>query len=462
MAARTKETPYRVVTKDAPHESFGKLEVEFIPIRRFKEVKRNARTHSKKQIEQIVSSIRRFGWTCPLLVDEHGNIIAGHGRLQAAIRLGLAKVPAIVIAGLSDTEKRALALADNKIAANAGWDRAILATELSELSALLPECGLKLDITGFEPAEVDSLLGDHIDPERDPVDEPPPVAAVAVSRIGDLWQLCRHRLLCGDARTAADYDILMRGKLAAAVSGDPPFNVRLSSIGGRGKIKHREFVAGSGELSSDAFTAFLRKCFRLAAQHSVEGSLHYFFMDWRHLREILDAGNAVYGNLRNLIVWSKTNAGQGSLYRSQHELIFLFRNGDAQHLNNIELGKHGRNRTNIWSYAGVNTFRAGRLDELSVHPTVKPVALIADAMRDCTRRDDIVLDPFMGSGTTIVAAERVGRRCYGLELDPHYVDVAIRRWQFFTKCDAVLQSTGQTFDEVAASRMPRVRLRSRK
>lgn len=462
MAARTNEAPYRVVTKDAPHESFGKLEVEFIPIRRFKEVKRNARTHSKKQIEQIVSSIRRFGWTCPLLVDEHGNIIAGHGRLQAAIRLGLAKVPAIVIAGLSDTEKRALALADNKIAANSGWDRAILAAELGELSGLLPECGLTLDITGFEPAEVDSLLGDHIDPERDPVDEPPAIATDPVSGIGDLWRLGRHRLLCGDARKAADYDLLMDRARAAMVFGDPPFNVFVASIGGRGKIKHREFVTGSGELSPEAFTAFLLRCFSLAARHSVEGSLHYFFMDWRHLREVLDAGEAVYGNLRNLVVWSKTNAGQGSLYRSQHELVFLFRNGDVPHLNNIELGRHGRNRSNIWTYAGVNTFRAGRLDDLSVHPTVKPVALIADAMRDCTRRGDVVLDPFIGSGSTILAAERVGRRAFGLELDPLYVDVAVRRWQTFTKRDAVLQNTGQTFDEVAVARMPRVRLRGRK
>ena len=461
MAARTFETPYRVSIKDTPEERFGALKVEFIPVRSFKEAKRNARTHSKKQIEQIVSSIRRFGWTCPLLVDEHGNIIAGHGRLQAAIRLGLAKVPAIVIAGLSDTEKRALALADNKIAANSGWDRAVLAVELGELSELLPECGLPLGITGFEPAEVDSLLGDLVAPERDPVEEPPSVASVPVSHIGDLWQLGRHRILCGDARKAADYDLLMDGAFATMVFGDPPFNVLVASIGGRGKIKHREFAAGSGEMSPEAFTDFLQKCFTLAARYSTEGSLHYFFMDWRHLREILDAGEAVYGDLKNLIIWSKTNPGQGSLYRSQHELILLFRNGEKQHLNNVELGRHGRNRSNIWAYAGVNTFRAGRLDDLAVHPTVKPVALVADAMRDCTRRGDIVLDPFVGSGTSILAAERVGRRAFGLELDPLYVDVAVRRWQAFTKRDAVLQNTGHTFDEVAEART-RVRIRIKK
>jgi DNA modification methylase len=247
----------------------------------------------------------------------------------------------------------------------------------------------------------------------------------------------------------------MGRELAAMNFSDPPYNVRIGATVGRGKIKHREFAAASGEMSPSQFTAFLTKWMRIAAQFSVDGSIHYVCIDWRHLSEILAAGTEVYSELKNVVVWAKTNAGQGSLYRSQHEFIFVFKNGDAPHQNNIELGRHGRNRSNVWTYAGVNTFRTGRLEELSVHPTVKPVALVADAIRDCSRRGDIILDPFMGSGTTILAAERVGRRAYGLEIDPLYVDVAVKRWQDFTKRDAILKATGKTFDEVAVDRASR-------
>jgi DNA modification methylase len=228
--------------------------------------------------------------------------------------------------------------------------------------------------------------------------------------------------------------------------------VRIGATVGRGNTNHREFASASGEMSPAQFIDFLTKWMKLAAQFSEDGSIHYVCIDWRHLAEMLAAGNEVYSELKNVVVWAKTNAGQGSFYRSQHEFIFVFKNGDAPHQNHVELGKHGRNRSNVWTYAGVNTFRANRMDELSLHPTVKPVALVADAMRDCSRRGDIVLDPFMGSGTTILAAERIGRRAYGLEIDPLYVDVAVRRWQSFTKRDAILRATGQTFDEVAAGR----------
>jgi DNA modification methylase len=414
--------------------------------------RRNARTHSKKQIRQIANSFLRFGWTYPILIDEDGVILAGHGRYEAALLLGLREVPVIVVAGLREAEKRALALADNKIAANAGWDRAVLAIELGELADLLPECNLDIDITGFEPAEIDALMGDLVDPEQDPVDDLPEIAKKPVSRIGDLWVLGEHRLLCGDSREAAHIRQLMLRASPAMVFTDPPYNVRVSSIQGRGKIKHREFVAASGEMSTEQYTGFLVSALSLAAKHSVSGSIHFVCIDWRHASEMLVAGNEVYAELKNLVIWVKTTAGQGSFYRSQHELIFVFKNGDAPHVNNFQLGQHGRNRSNVWTYPGVNTFRAGRLDELAMHPTVKPVALVADAIRDCSRRGDIVLDPFMGSGTTILAAERVGRRGYGLELDPLYVDVAVRRWQAYTRRDATLKSTGQTFDEIAAVR----------
>ena len=244
----------------------------------------------------------------------------------------------------------------------------------------------------------------------------------------------------------------MAGKRAQMMIGDAPYNLKLKSIVGRGNSKYREFIRASGEMTSQQFIRFLKKALSLAAAHSADGSIHFVFMDWRHAGQLLAAGEHVYSELKNLIVWVKTTPAMGTFYRSQHELIFVFKNGDAPHLNNFELGQHGRNRSNVWTYAGVNTFRKGRMDDLAMHPTVKPVALVADAMRDCSRRGDIVLDPFIGSGTTIMAAERVGRRGYGLEIDPLYVDIAVRRWQAFTKQDAILAGTKQTFDEVEAQR----------
>ena len=429
-------------------------------VRKLRPNKRNARTHSKKQIKQVANSIIRFGWTSPIVADEDLQIICGHARWEAAKELGLKKVPLLVVRGLSGAEKRALAIADNKIAANAGWDRSLLAAELGELASLLPEFNLDLDITGFEPAEIDGLMADF-DADKDPADEPCEIADQPVSRNGDYWQLGHHRLLCGDACDRADWASLMGRDRAALVFADPPYNVRITAWLNHGKIKHREFARASGEMSPSEFGEFLRSWMRLAAKFSEDGSIHYVCMDWRHLGEMLGAGEEVFGPLQNLVVWNKTNAGQGSFYRSQHELIFVYRNGDAPHLNNIELGRHGRNRSNVWTYAGVNTFRKGRLDELSIHPTVKPIALVADAIKDCSRRGDIVLDPFMGSGTTLLAAERVGRKAFGMEIDPLYVDVAIRRWQDFTKRDAILTSTGQTFNEVAARRSPQASRRRR-
>lgn len=426
--------------------------ISLVPPTKVKPRKRNARTHSKKQIQQIANSIVSFGFTYPLLVDEDLGLIAGHGRLQAALLLGLPKVPVQVMAGLSETQKRAFALADNKIAANAGWDRAILAAELGDLATLLPDCNLSIEITGFEPAEFDSLMGDLVDSESEPLDQIPQLSDVAVSQAGDLWLLDRHRLLCGDARIASDMRRLMAGAAAIMVFTDPPYNVRIASVQGRGRIRHRDFPVASGEMSCAEYTSFLKQTLSLAARASADGSIHFVCMDWRHIDELSAAGKAAYTELKNLVVWVKTNAGQGNFYRSQHELIFVFKKGDVPHVNNFELGQHGRTRSNVWTYAGVNTFRTGRLDELTLHPTVKPIAMVADAMRDCSRRGDIILDPFLGAGTTVMAAERVGRRAYGIEIDPLYVDAAIRRWQAYTKRDAILSSTGQTFDEVTQVR----------
>ena len=233
---------------------------------------------------------------------------------------------------------------------------------------------------------------------------------------------------------------------------DPPYNVAVGSVMGRGAVKHGEFAMASGEMSRDAFIAFLHRTLGAAAKASVDGAVHFACMDWRHFEELVVASRSVYGAMLNVIAWVKTNAGQGSFYRSQHELIGVFRVGATPHLNTIELGRHGRNRTNVWHYAGANTFRAGRLSDLRAHPTVKPVAMIAEAMKDCTRRNEIVLDSFCGSGTTILAAERVGRRGYGLEIDPGYVDVAVRRWQAFSGRDALHVASGLTFEEIELQR----------
>lgn len=438
--------------RTARQPAIGQPDVQLTSTSDLKASKYNARTHSKKQVQQIANSILRFGWTSHILADDKGNIIAGHGRHLAAVALGLKTVPVITASHLTEVEKRALALADNKIADNAGWDRGKLVAELGELANLLPEINLDLSITGFQPAEIDALVADFGDLGSDPADQPLPAHhSDPISRVGDLWQMAGHRLFCGDACCDADVAALMGGQLAAMLFADPPYNVSIKKTVGRGSIKHREFLQGSGELTIAQFTSFLSQSMQLGAQHSHAGSIHFFCMDWRHVAETITAGKGVYGDLKNLIVWVKTNAGQGSFYRSQHELICVFKNGDASHLNNIEQGKHGRHRSNVWTYAGVNTFRKERLQDLSVHPTVKPVALVADAIKDCTRRGDIVLDPFIGSGTTILAAERTGRHAFGLEIDPAYVDVAIRRWQDFTKRDAILASTGQTFDELAAT-----------
>ena len=431
------------------------------PISDLKPSKRNARTHSKKQVEQIANSLLQFDVTSPIIADEDSTIIAGHGRWLAAKRLGWPTFPVITISGLNEAEKRALALADNKIASNAGWDTELLAKELGELAPLLSECNLDISITGFAGAEIDALMVDNVDPEQAPLDQIVLPEAIAVSQRNDIWKLGRHRLVCGDAGVEADMRALMGEDRATMVFTDPPYNVRVSSIQGRGKIKHREFASASGEMSAEQFAAFLRRFMRLIARFSHDGSIHFICMDWRHIHEIITAGGDVYSELKNLVVWTKSNAGQGSFYRSQHELIFVFKNGEAPHQNNIQLGRYGRSRSNVWAHPGVNTFRKDRLAELTVLPTVKPIALVADAMRDCSRRGDIVLDPFMGSGTTILAAERVGRLGYGMEIDPLYVDVAIRRWQDLTKRDAMLLATGQTFEEVAVARKaPRKRVRA--
>ncbi len=421
------------------------LKIEFVSVDTIIPNPRNARTHSKRQLKQIASSIKAFGFTNPVLIDEQDMLIAGHGRLEAAKTLGVDQIPSIRITHLSDAEKRALMLADNKIALNAGWDSELLAHELADLSEI--ELSFDIELTGFEIGEIDLIIGDLDDGTKEQAEtapEPNPDAPV-ITRRGDLWQLGDHKILCGDARNPDDMSRLMGEENADVGFTDPPYNVKINGhVSGAGKIRHREFSEASGEMTSEAFTTFLSEALNLGATYSRPGAVWFACMDWRHISEMHKAGQVAFDAFLNLCVWTKTNGGMGSLYRSQHELVFVFRTGGNTHRNNVQLGRFGRNRTNVWRYAGVNTFREGRMDELRAHPTAKPVAMIKDALLDVSKRGDIVLDPFMGGGATLIAAEVSGRWARGLEIDPAYVDVILRRWRLEAGREPVRLSDGKT------------------
>ncbi|WP_320177847.1 DNA methyltransferase [Roseovarius pacificus] len=397
---------------------------------------RNARTHSRKQVRQIADSIETFGFTNPVLIDEGRVILAGHGRVEAAKLLGWREVPCLRLDHMSADEKRAYVLADNKLALNAGWDEDLLAAELGALMS--SDLEFDVSITGFSIPEIDGVL-ESVAPEEpgDPEDDVLPGDVASRTRPGDIWQLGAHRLICGDALDPTVIGDLMAGQEARMVFSDPPYNVPIDGhVGNSGKIQHREFAMASGEMSRDEFTGFLQTALRNLADHSVDGSIHFLCMDWRHMEEMMAAGQAVYEDLKNLIVWAKDNGGMGTFYRSRHELIFAFKKGTAPHTNTFELGQHGRYRTNVWEYRGANSRHAGRMEELALHPTVKPVQMVADAIRDVSGRGEIVLDIFGGSGSTLIAAEKTGRRGYLCELDPVYCDRILARWECYARDEA--------------------------
>jgi DNA modification methylase len=410
-------------------------------------------TRGRIRESKSAKSIQKFGFCNPVLVDDQRHIIAGHGRVAAAKLLGIKDVPTVKLSHLSETEKRAYILADNRLAEKAGWDREILAIELQALVTL----DFEVELTGFETAEIDLILDAANEAAGGPSghDDEVPISGSrpVVSRPGDLWELGGHRLLCADARSPAAYVQLMDNTKAEFVFTDPPYNVPIDGhVRGLGRIRHVDFAMGCGEMSEAQFKGFLELVFGLLVDNTVDGSIHQICMDWRHMPEMLAAGHAVYRELKNLCVWNKSNAGMGTFYRSKHELVFVWKSGSAPHLNTFELGQYGRSRSNVWDYAGVNSLKPGRLDELAMHPTVKPVALVADAIKDCSRRNGIVLDPFAGSGTLLIAADRTGRCARAMEIDPRYVDVAVRRWQDYTGKAAVLAATGNTFEEIAEER----------
>ncbi|MDX8444457.1 site-specific DNA-methyltransferase [Mesorhizobium captivum] len=427
--------------------------LEMMLVTALRPYKGNARTHSRKQVRQIAESIRRFGFTNPVLISDNGEIIAGHGRVMAAKELGIASVPTMKLSHLSAEERRAYVLADNKLAINAGWDTEVLAIELQALI----DFDFDVTLTGFSLAEVDLTL----DRAREAsarvgdaaTDQIPDVPARPVTRPGDLWMLGNHRLLCGDAQSAADIERVAEGAKVDLIFTDPPYNVPINGhVGGLGATHHREFAFASGEMTKSEFTRFLTTTLSNAASVARDGAVAFVCMDWRHMRELLDAGEAAFSELKNLCVWNKTNGGMGTFYRSKHELVFVFKMGTSPHTNSFGLGDTGRYRTNVWDYAGISSLSASRADELAMHPTVKPVALVADAIRDCSRRGERVLDIFGGSGSTLIAAETCGRHARLIEFDPCYCDTILMRWQAYTGKRAILADANQDFEMVAEIR----------
>jgi DNA modification methylase len=454
--AHSHERPRRSLSNPEPTSTgaVAELHVIYRSIDTLTPYRGNARTHNRSQIRKLRDSIQAFGFVNPVLINTSGTIVAGHGRVQAAKLMGMSAVPTICLENLTPDQIRAYVIADNRLAEDAGWDEQILKIELQHLISL-PD--IDVSITGFEVPEIDLIIG-SAPVEEDPDDQLPEETDEVITKPGDLWCLGHHRIYCGDARSASSFTALMGNRRAAVVFLDPPYNVAIEGhASGNGRIHHAEFAMASGEMSEAEFTEFIATSLSHLADWSTDGSVHFVAMDWRHMSELLAAGKRVYDALLNLCVWNKNNGGMGSFYRSQHELIFVFKSGKGSHQNNVQLGRFGRNRTNCWSYPGANTLsRTGEEGNvLAMHPTVKPVALVADALLDCSARGEIVLDSFLGAGSTLLAAERIGRICYGMEIEGRYIDLAIRRWQKLTGEHAQHAETAVFFDHLACDEVSR-------
>lgn len=452
---RKKQNPAPAIFDSKHNQKSGQSgESQHVPLNKIKSRKNNPREHSDEQIARIKASIAQFDFLNPILVDENYIIISGEARFRAARELNINEVPIIVFSHLSDTEKRAYRIADNKLAEMSEWSAAAL---LIEFEAIMDASDISVKFTGFATAEIDAMQvgfeGAEVSDEPDPADTIIELPPHPVAMAGDIWKLGVHRLLCGSCLDPLNWKTLLGDDIAATVFTDPPYNVKIDGhVSGLGKHQHREFAMASGEMSEDEFIAFNEQYLMAMLPHLKDGAVLALCMDWRHLFELQSAVRSAGLRLLNLCVWRKSNGGMGSLYRSQHELVVIAKKGKAPHINNVQLGKFGRYRTNIWDYAGANSFGTNRDADLADHPTVKPTALVADYIRDVTNHGDLVLDAFMGSGTTILAAERAGRRAAGMEIDPGYVDVSIRRWQEMTGLQAVLEKSGDTFETVAGKR----------
>lgn len=397
---------------------------EMLPLASITPYGRNPRAHSKKQVAAIAASIASFGFTNPILIDETGEIIAGHGRYLAAKELARVVVPTIRLAGLTFAQKAALRIADNKLALSSTWSIDLLVEELATLTV----GDIDIELTGFDTIEIDRLLTPTTDINflEETIPNPP---REPISKLGDVWELGLHRVVVGDAREPDVFGLALGSELADLVITDPPYNVKIAAnVSGKGQTKHGNFAMASGEMSPSEFAHFLSTVLTHARNTSKNGSLHYVFTDWRAIGLLDQVGKELYSALLNIAVWVKSNAGMGSFYRSQHEMVAVFKNGTKPHVNNIQLGRMGRHRSNVWQYPGTSGFSKTRNKDLTDHPTVKPVGLLIDAIRDASGPGDLILDPFGGSGSTLLAAHIAGRRATLIEIDPAYVDVILRRF----------------------------------
>ncbi|MBP6030457.1 MAG: site-specific DNA-methyltransferase [Sphingobium sp.] len=403
------------------------------------------RSHPKSQIRALTKSFEAFGQVLPILATRDNQIISGHAQWEVAQRLAMNEVMVIRIEHLSEPQIKALMVALNRLADLSKWNDSALRTILFDLSAL--DLDFDIEATGFTEIEIELRIQDiDVGGLGDDcvvlVGDGP-----AVTMPGDIWQLGLHRLICGDALDEMVWAGLMGADQAAIVVTDPPYNVPIDGhVSGLGRFKHREFACAVGEMTEQEFTAFLRTAMGHAYDWSRAGSVHSWAMDWRHVGEICSAGKSVYDRFLNMAVWSKNQPGMGSFYRSQHELFFIFAKGGAPSRNNIQLGRFGRSRSNIWNYPSAASVArtAEEGNPLSMHPTVKPLALIADILLDSSVRGDVVADPFGGSGTTLIAAEKLGRVARVIEMDPLYCDTIIRRWQRWTG-ETALRADGLSF-----------------
>lgn len=418
------------------------LEIEYIDVAALQVSKHRARRTTPEQLERVAASMADLGFCQPILVCGH-EIIDGAIRVEAAQRLGITRVPAIDCSHLSATEVRKLRLATNRIAERGQWDIDLLKIEFQELIDLDADVAC----TGFSPEELDIILLEPMAIEANDGDEEPQGARV--SELGDIWQLGPHRVICGNALEAQTYRSLLNGETAHAVLIDPPYNVKIkNNVSGLGSKVHDEFVMASGELSDDEFQQFLSTVLALLTSLLATGAVLFVFMDWRSMHRVYHAGFAAGLRLINKIIWYKQQGSMGALYRSAYEELVVFCTADKPRTNNVELGRHGRDRANVWIAPGANRKGSSANEMLGQHATPKPVELCVDAILDVTCKGDIVLDAFLGSGTTLIAAEKTGRRCYAVELDPKFVDVSVRRWMGLTGEGAVLCQTRETFGEV--------------
>lgn len=446
--------PTNQVPSNSPSLPVHPLKIEYLAPSDIHPASRQVRQHKKDKLPKLKANIERFGVIVPILISSNREIIDGHAVWQAAQELGLPTIPTVMLGRLTQAEQSVLRIALNRLPQLAEWDEGALKKEFEILYSLDIDLA---PLTGFDTPQIDYfMMASDAPHEPDAADELPAIdpRIAPVTRRGDLFLFKGgHRLSCEDARDGIAYAALMAGEKAHVVSADLPYGCAIEGhVSGLGKHKHKNFVMGAGEMNEPELQAFFTDIFRQLAEHTVDGAILFSFVDFRSLYPMLAAGRSVFTELKNICTWDKGSGGMGSLYRSASEFATVWKNGRAPHQNHVQLGKFGRSRTTVWQVPGLAQFGRGRDEALASHPTKKPTALIMDCILDVSSRGDIVLDPTVGSGTTLAAAHKTGRRGYGLELDPLYCDVAVKMMEVLTGEPAVHAETGLTFQELAERR----------